>query len=248
MPLRLGGCYSLPSRSVDCVGFQPQHRATHSRAALAKTAGIAERVIREAQFASSSRRSKDPCSTTVPSSHASGAHHHPPLSLSQSSLHLTTAPPFFSSSLLSSSWTALLGERSKVHLFIPSFFSSFTASVFVGADPRHLPSSFNLMLSATPGPGSPSSSNDETCSETTSDSSLPSSNDSPSSKLTLVEAFSDSAIAQHLYLFSAPSTENLLQKRLRNTREWIAHNLDPPISERADVVLLQSRTADITNT
>eukprot|EP00961_Rhodomonas_salina_P035950 483662-Rhodomonas_salina.1 len=66
-------------------------------------------------------------------------------------------------------------------------------------------------------------------SETTSDSSLPSVNDSPSSKLTLVEAFSDAAIALHLYLFSALSTENLLQTRLSNTREWIAHNLDPPI-------------------
>eukprot|EP00961_Rhodomonas_salina_P031935 430245-Rhodomonas_salina.1 len=103
------------------------------------------------------------------------------------------------------------------------------------------------MLSATPGPGSSPSSDDEPRSETTSDSSLPSSNDSPSSKLTLVEAFSDSAIAQHLYLFSAPSTENLLQTQLCNTREWIAHNLDPPILERADAVPLQSRTADITN-
>eukprot|EP00961_Rhodomonas_salina_P184710 2493783-Rhodomonas_salina.1 len=34
---------------------------------------------------------------------------------------------------------------------------------------------------------------------------------------------------------------------MRNTREWIADNLDPPISERADVVPLQSLTDDIAN-
>eukprot|EP00961_Rhodomonas_salina_P219045 2961023-Rhodomonas_salina.1 len=102
------------------------------------------------------------------------------------------------------------------------------------------------MSSATSGSGSPLSSDGEPRSETTSNSSLSSSNDSPSSKLTLAEALSDTVIAPHLHLFSAPSA-GLLQTRLCNTREWIARNLDPPISERADVVPLQSLTDDITN-
>eukprot|EP00961_Rhodomonas_salina_P003239 44989-Rhodomonas_salina.1 len=62
------------------------------------------------------------------------------------------------------------------------------------------------MSSAAPGAGSPLSSDGEPCSETSSNSSLPSSNDSPATKLTPVEAFIDAAIAPHLHLFSAPST------------------------------------------
>eukprot|EP00961_Rhodomonas_salina_P037356 501914-Rhodomonas_salina.1 len=102
------------------------------------------------------------------------------------------------------------------------------------------------MSSATAGAGSPLSTDGEPCQETSSNSSRPSSDDSPSTKLTPVEALSDAAIAPHLHLFSSPST-GLLQTRMRNTREWIAHNLDPPISERADVVPLQSLTDDIAN-
>eukprot|EP00961_Rhodomonas_salina_P222792 3012759-Rhodomonas_salina.3 len=103
------------------------------------------------------------------------------------------------------------------------------------------------MSSVTSGSDS-SSSGWESQSWATCDSSSPSLIDSPSSKLRLAEALSDEAISSHLHLFSAPSTGNLLQTRLSNTREWIAHNLDPPISERADVVPLQSLTADISNT
>eukprot|EP00961_Rhodomonas_salina_P034525 464846-Rhodomonas_salina.1 len=36
-----------------------------------------------------------------------------------------------------------------------------------------------------------------------------------------------------------------LQKQLRTTREWIQHNLYPPAQERADVVPMQSREADV---
>eukprot|EP00961_Rhodomonas_salina_P062632 840756-Rhodomonas_salina.1 len=151
MPLSLGGFCSLPSRRVDCVWFQiytqltaATHCATHSRAALAQTAGTAERVIREAQFASLLRHNKDPCSTIVRT--PSGAHHHLPFRSSNfhsiSSLHLL----FPSLLLFSLSWTKLFGERSRVHLFIPSSFSSFTSSVCVGADWSPLLfSSFNLL-------------------------------------------------------------------------------------------------------
>eukprot|EP00961_Rhodomonas_salina_P208469 2813467-Rhodomonas_salina.1 len=36
-----------------------------------------------------------------------------------------------------------------------------------------------------------------------------------------------------------------LQKQLRTTGEWIQHNLHPPAQERADVIPLRSRVADV---
>eukprot|EP00961_Rhodomonas_salina_P026034 351637-Rhodomonas_salina.1 len=36
-----------------------------------------------------------------------------------------------------------------------------------------------------------------------------------------------------------------LQKQLHTTREWIQHNLDPPAQDRADVIPIRSREADV---
>eukprot|EP00961_Rhodomonas_salina_P008080 109619-Rhodomonas_salina.1 len=59
------------------------------------------------------------------------------------------------------------------------------------------------------------------------------------------EAIADDFTAPHASLFSNLPTETTQQMRRRRTAEWIDRGLDPPISQRATDVPLQSCSDDV---